>query len=354
MIPVSVRRVVKTFGRVRALDAVSVEIARGELFFLLGPSGCGKTTLLRTIAGFYEPDEGRVLFGDTDVTHLAPQRRNTGMVFQNYALWPHMSVEANVGFGLKVRHVPRRERRQRVAEALALVRMEEYGRRKPNQLSGGQQQRVALARALVIRPRCLLLDEPLSNLDAKLRLEMRGEIRRLCKEFGLTAVYVTHDQKEALSIADRMAVMFNGRVGQVGTPRELYRKPANAATADFLGESNFFEATIRAADGCRRTLQTAVGELTAVTDETSPAAGSCTVSVRPEAILLGEAAGAANRLAARVVDCVYLGDTLQLTLAVGQARLRAMVVEHADRAPLQAGTEVVVSIAAHDVVVLRG
>lgn len=353
MIPVSIRSVVKRFGRVRALDDVTLDIERGELFFLLGPSGCGKTTLLRTIAGFYTPDAGRVLFGDTDVTVLPPQRLNTGMVFQNYALWPHMSVEANVAFGLKVRHVPRRERNRRVAEALATVRMDPYARRKPNQLSGGQQQRVALARALVIRPQCLLLDEPLSNLDAKLRLEMRGEIRRLCKEAGLTGVYVTHDQKEALSIADRMAVMFDGRIGQVGTPRELYRRPANAATADFLGETNFLDATIRSAAGERRIVDTPMGALHAVADGGAPTTGPCTLSIRPEAVTVDADERAENRLSAEVAESVYLGDALQLTLTVGDVRLRATVAERARRAALAPGQTLACAVDPHDVVILR-
>ncbi len=353
MIPVAIRQVTKTFGRVRALDRVSLDIERGELFFLLGPSGCGKTTLLRTIAGFYDPDEGRVLFGDADVTDVPPQRRNTGMVFQNYALWPHMTVEANVAFGLKVRHVRRQERQRRVAEALATVKMSAYARRKPNQLSGGQQQRVALARALVIRPQCLLLDEPLSNLDAKLRLEMRGEIRRLCKDAGLTGVYVTHDQKEALSIADRMAVMFDGRIGQVGTPRELYRRPANAATADFLGETNFLEATVQAADGDRRVLATPIGPLHAVADPEAPRFGPCTVSIRPEAVAVGATDGGENVLAGQVAEYTYLGDMLHLTLTVGAVRLRAAVAERAGRPELRSGEPVTCAIDPHDVVILR-
>ena len=207
MISIQVQQLTKRFGDVVALQGLDLTIAPGELFFLLGPSGCGKTTLLRALAGFNVPEEGRILFDGEDVTRLEPHKRNTGMMFQSYALWPHMTVAENVAFGLEQRNVPTAERRQRVAEALASVHMQDYADRSPNQLSGGQQQRVALARALVIRPRCLLLDEPLSNLDARLRLEMRGEIRRVCKEFKLTTVYVTHDQKEALSIADRMAGM---------------------------------------------------------------------------------------------------------------------------------------------------
>ncbi|HVE16822.1 MAG TPA: ABC transporter ATP-binding protein, partial [Chthoniobacterales bacterium] len=222
MISISIENLVKKFGANTALDGLTFRIEPGELFFLLGPSGCGKTTLLRNIAGFYIPEGGRILFDNDDVTHLPPHKRNTGMMFQSYALWPHMTVAQNVAFGLVERKVAKSEIDKRVADALESVRMAPYASRKIAQLSGGQQQRVALARALVIRPRALLLDEPLSNLDAKLRLEMRIEIRRVCKEFGLTAIYVTHDQKEALSIADRMAVLDKGKVEQVGRPQDLY------------------------------------------------------------------------------------------------------------------------------------
>ncbi|MEW6200189.1 MAG: ABC transporter ATP-binding protein [Planctomycetota bacterium] len=352
MIPISVRNVVKTFGAVRALDDVSLEVERGELFFLLGPSGCGKTTLLRIVAGFYHPERGQVRFGPVDVTRVPPQKRNTGMVFQNYALWPHMTVEANVAFGLKVRRLPRRDRRRRVAETLALVKMEAYARRKPNQLSGGQQQRVALARALVIRPQCLLLDEPLSNLDAKLRLEMRGEIRRLCKEFGLTAIYVTHDQKEALSIADRLAVLLDGRVAQVGSPRELYRRPATAAVADFLGETNFLPATVREAAGDRRAVETPIGVLAAASQPDAPRAGPCAVSIRPEAIRVSDADGSPDTLEGVVREIVYLGDTLQLSLAVGAATLRAVVNETSGQRPFRPGDPVRAAVDPRDVVVL--
>src|SRR5476649_1227007 len=234
MISIRIQNLTKRFGTVTALDHLELAIAPGELFFLLGPSGCGKTTLLRSLAGFYIPDEGKIFFGDEDVTRLAPHKRNTGMMFQSYALWPHMSVAQNVAFGLEERKVARPEITRRVGEALESVHMEAYAERRPNQLSGGQQQRVALARALVIRPRCLLLDEPLSNLDARLRLEMRAEIRRVCKEFKLTTVYVTHDQKEALSIADRMAILDSGHILQVGTPREVYKRPNCKTVANFI------------------------------------------------------------------------------------------------------------------------
>ena len=244
---IAIADIVKTFktpggGTTRALDAVSLEIEPGELFFLLGPSGCGKTTLLRAIAGFVDPDAGSISFtrdGDTrEVTHLPANKRNTAMVFQSYALWPHMTVADNVAFGLKVQKVPPADREARVNEALAAVQMQEYAARKPTQLSGGQQQRVALARALVVRPDVLLLDEPLSNLDAKLRIELRAEIRRIVKDAGLTAVYVTHDQKEALSMADRIAVMRDGHIEQLGPPTSLYHEPATTFVGAFLGETN--------------------------------------------------------------------------------------------------------------------
>lgn len=360
MIPVTIRNIVKTFGRVRALDDVSLEIAKGELFFLLGPSGCGKTTLLRSVAGFYVPDRGSVLFGDRDVTRLPAQKRNTAMVFQNYALWPHMTVEANVAFGLAVRKVPRRERSKRAHEALEMVHMGEYGRRKPNQLSGGQQQRVALARALVVKPQCLLLDEPLSNLDAKLRLEMRGEIRRLCKDFGLTGIYVTHDQKEALSIADRMAVMFDGKIGQVGTPSELYRNPIDAAVAEFLGETNFLDATILSRQGEWQVVRTDLGELRAKPADGVAGDRTCTVSIRPEAIEITTAASAEetveaqglNRFRGKVVESVYLGEAVQLTLHCGAVKLRASVRQRAADEPLHCGAEVAGTIDPRDVVLL--
>ena len=238
-VPISIRNLVKSFGTTKALNNVNLEIEPGELFFLLGPSGCGKTTLLRHIAGFYTPDEGKVLIDGNDVTDVPPYKRDTGMVFQSYALWPHMTIAENVAFGLQMRKLPKAEINARVEKALETVRMQDRAKSKPNQLSGGQQQRVALARALVVEPRCLLLDEPLSNLDAKLRLEMRVEIRRICKDAGLTAVYVTHDQKEALSIADRIAVMRSGVVEQTGAPVEIYRRPSSTFTASFIGETNF-------------------------------------------------------------------------------------------------------------------
>ncbi len=236
----------KRYETTAAVAGVSLEIRAGELFTLLGPSGCGKTTLLRTLAGLEEPDSGSIQFGAERVEHRPSHLRNIGMVFQSYALFPHMTVADNVAYGLRARRLPEKEVRERVEEALALVQMSEFAPRTPDKLSGGQQQRVALARALATRPALLLMDEPLSNLDARLRLTMREEIRRLQRQVGITTVYVTHDQEEALAISDRIAVMESGRVLQVGTPSEIYHKPARKAVAAFVGACSFLEAEVTA------------------------------------------------------------------------------------------------------------
>jgi iron(III) transport system ATP-binding protein len=353
VIAVSIDKVGVSYGDVRALDNVSLEIAAGEMFFLLGPSGCGKTTLLRSIAGFVTPDRGAIRFDGRDVTRLPPQQRNTAMMFQQYALWPHMTVEANVAFGLAVRKAPRAERIRRAAEALDMVRMGPYAKRKPAALSGGQQQRVALARALVIRPGCLLLDEPLSNLDALLRAEMRGEIRRLCRECGLTSFCVTHDQKEALSMADRMAVMQMGEVIQVGTPRELYERPRDVRVAGFIGETNLLRGRIVSnGDGTLR-VDTPLGPCDVAAGRNGTT-GDCTLSVRPESINIGPSDGAANRFRATVSDIVYLGDLANLTLKSGDATLRASVIMRGGMPLPVAGSEIACAIDPHDLVMVDG
>jgi iron(III) transport system ATP-binding protein len=317
MIAITIDKLVKKFGDAVALNGISLRIEPGELFFLLGPSGCGKTTLLRNIAGFYIPDEGRIFFGDEDVTALPPHKRNTGMMFQSYALWPHMTVAKNVAFGLEERRVPQAEIRQRVQAALESVQMGPYAERKIAQLSGGQQQRVALARALVIRPRCVLLDEPLSNLDARLRLEMRSEIRRVCKENGLTAIYVTHDQKEALSISDRMAVLEGGRIAQIGTPEQVYRRPKTRVVADFIGETNFLNGKIQSLDGTKALVETNEGLFEGFLGdpEWKPSAGdSVSLSIRPESWSLRSSPAPMNSVKGRIGESVYLGEVAQYRL----------------------------------------
>jgi iron(III) transport system ATP-binding protein len=320
MISLTIEHLTKRFGETTALHAIDLHIEAGEIFFLLGPSGCGKTTLLRSIAGFYVPEQGRILFGDEDVTRVPPHLRNTGMMFQSYALWPHLTVAKNVAFGLEERKVAPTEIKRRVHEALATVKMDALAERKIHQLSGGQQQRVALARALVIRPRCLLLDEPLSNLDTKLRIEMRGEIRRICREFGLTAIYVTHDQKEACSIADRLAVLETGHIRQHGAPAEVYRHPHTRFVAEFMGETNFLEGRVATSGRVETALGIFEGH---ATGGWQPAPGeSCVLSIRPEAWKLSTAAVGANSIRGRLQDRVYLGEMAQYQFAAGPQMLK--------------------------------
>ncbi len=319
---VRVRELVVRFGETVAVDRVDLTVAAGELFLLLGPSGCGKTTLLRAIAGFNEPSSGSIQFGEEDVTRLPPHARNAGMVFQSFALWPHLSVAENVAFGLRERKVPRREIETQVAAALASTKLEGFGPRGIGQLSGGEQQRVALARALVVRPRCLLLDEPLSNLDAKLRHSMRDEIRRICKEAGLTAIYVTHDQKEALAIADRIAVMQKGKILQLGTPHDVYRRPRSAAVARFVGATNLIEGRV-VDSGAHTTIETAVGRWVATRGESfQPGPGARVwVSVRPESFRWGADGAAPNVVRGRRESAVYLGELAEHQVRVGDRSL---------------------------------
>jgi iron(III) transport system ATP-binding protein len=325
---VHIQNLCKTFaGNTKAMDNISLEIAAGELFFLLGPSGCGKTTLLRAIAGFCLPDSGSIRIGDQDITRLPPHRRDTGMVFQSYALWPHMTVWQNVAFGLDMRKIPDDEKKKRTGDALEIVQMSARANGKPNELSGGQQQRVALARALVVHPQCLLLDEPLSNLDAKLRLEMRQEIRNICKQAGTTAVYVTHDQKEALSVADRLAVLDRGQIQQIGTPSGIYRRPTSAFVAGFIGETNFLDGRITAIADGSVSVETPIGPLSS---SLPPPDGfrigmSVSVSIRPEAVTLGRPpADMTNLLTGTIRHTVYLGEVAQHEIGIRDiARLKA-------------------------------
>lgn len=305
-VPVRLNACAKTFpGGTRALEPIDLEIAGGETVVFLGPSGCGKTTTLRIIAGLEQPDPGgSVFFGSDDVTALPIERRNVGMVFQSYALFPNMDVAQNVGYGLRVRGIDRRRRDARVGEMLAMMQMEALARRRIDQLSGGQRQRVALARALVVRPRILLLDEPLTALDAKLRDGLRLEIDRLLRQLGITAIYVTHDQGEAMALADRIVVMSGGRVVQIGTPRDVYFRPADPFVADFVGTTNRLQA--QAADGCLHVL--------GVDFPWAGATGPLAVLVRPEDVRLDAATGQAE---AKVTTAMFLGDRTRLVVETG-------------------------------------
>ena len=320
---IAVREVQKRFGGVTAVDRTTLDVADGGLFTLLGPSGCGKTTLLRLIAGFYRPDAGTIWFGDRQVDALAPYERNIGMVFQNYALWPHMTVRGNIAYGLKLRKLDAAAIAARVEAGLRKVNLAGLEERYPGQLSGGQQQRVALARALVLNPDILLLDEPLSNLDAKIRSQVRTEIRRLQQELGITTLYVTHDQEEALSLSDRVAVMRDGRILQVAAPKELYERPRTRFVADFVGTNNFIPGRCRSATPAATAVETSLGVLAARGGADVKAGARCVVAVRPENIALGEAGG--NRLLGSVVVASYLGNTLRYDVDVSGTLLKVDV-----------------------------
>lgn len=358
MVTISIQSLTKRFSGATVLNGIDLEIAGGELFFLLGPSGCGKTTLLRHIAGFYQQDAGRIFFDDVEVSRVPPHLRDTGMMFQSYALWPHMTVAQNVAFGLEERKRPKAEIIERVDDVLGLVQMEGMGARRIQQLSGGQQQRVALARALVIQPKVLLLDEPLSNLDAKLRLEMRSEIRRIVKDCGLTGIYVTHDREEALSMGDRLAIMEAGSIVQVGTPMEVYRNPINRMAAEFMGETNVIEGTLLR-DTSRPGLfdvETPVGVLRGRTFDASftPVRGQpVLLSIRPEALSFREIADSPNRVQGVITETMYLGSTVQyLVRTTGTKHLK--VCEQNPEHVYQPGSaEVRFMVAAKDVVILR-
>jgi iron(III) transport system ATP-binding protein len=336
-VKIAVREVSKRFGATAAVDGVTLDIADGELFTLLGPSGCGKTTLLRLIAGFYRPDGGTLLFGERVVNDVPPHARNIGMVFQNYALWPHMTVFQNVAYGLRLRRLSKDEVELRVAEGLQKVNLAGLEARYPGQLSGGQQQRVALARALVLNPDILLLDEPLSNLDAKIRVQVRAEIRKLQQELAITTVYVTHDQEEALSLSDRVAVMRDGRVVQVGVPRDLYERPRTRFVADFVGTNNLIAGMVKGQAGDWLFVETPLGPLRARPAGVGPGQG-CVLAIRPENVLVGGTDG--NRVTGRVALAAYLGNTLRYDVDAGGLTLKADIRDPWHHDPLAVGTEV--------------
>jgi spermidine/putrescine ABC transporter ATP-binding subunit len=312
---IDIDNVTKRFGALAAVSQVTLSIQEGELFTLLGPSGCGKSTLLRLIAGFYNPDEGEIRFDGRRVNEVPPSERGIGMVFQNFALWPHMTAFQNIAYGLKLRKVGRSEIADRVGVVLHNVKLAGLGDRYPGQLSGGQQQRIALARALVLNPKILLLDEPLSNLDAKIRVQVRQEIRKLQKELGITTIYVTHDQEEALTLSDRIAVINQGKVFQVGPPKALYERPANRFVADFIGINNFLPGTVTAVSIAEHRLRvkTTVGELSAVLEDGGPHIGDqCLLCVRPENARVNEEPGPGhNTVKGRITFAAYLGNALR-------------------------------------------
>ena len=327
MTAVRLEQINKRFGDFAALSDINLNIAAGELFFLLGPSGSGKSTLLRLIAGLHAPNSGRIFFNDRDVTDLGTENRNAVMCFQSYALWPHMTVRENVRFGLSVRKFTSPAQAERVDEVLKLVQMTAYAHRKPNELSGGQQQRVALARALAVSPDCLLLDEPLSNLDTKLRQEMRGEIRRICKTAGFTTLYVTHDQKEALSVADRIAVLKDGKLIQVGSPEELYARPRNSFMADFIGAANLLPGRVVSRERNEMQVETPAGIIIAAANTVTST--KVILSIRPEHMVIIPQRSTAtrtskNRLTGDVKETTFLGDSSEHVLQVNAVRLKVV------------------------------
>ncbi|GIN85051.1 polyamine ABC transporter ATP-binding protein [Heyndrickxia sporothermodurans] len=347
MASINLENVQKAFGKVVAVDHLNLEIKEGEFFTFLGPSGCGKTTTLRMIAGFYYPSKGAIRFGEKDMTRVPPEKRNTGMVFQNYALFPHMTVFENVAFGLKVRKVSTSEIKKRVSDVLEKVRLEKYSDRQVSQLSGGQQQRVALARALVIEPEILLLDEPLSNLDAKLRDEMRTEILRLQRDYHITTIYVTHDQAEALSMSDRIAVFNFGVCHQVGTPSEIYNEPANDFVASFIGEINFIPLKIENIN--EKTIEVSIfNELKRLNVTNSDFnyrkptnKEEVILSIRPESIKLSsKPIKGTNTLEGKVELVQFFGSTIEVLVKVDGNILRVNMLNTHELSRIEKGTKV--------------
>jgi putative spermidine/putrescine transport system ATP-binding protein len=348
-----IERLTKSFGGHQVVQTVDLGIQRGEFVSFLGPSGCGKTTTLRMIAGFEEPSSGAIRIADKDVTRLRPNERNVGMVFQSYALFPNMTVAQNVGFGLKVARRPASEIAPRVEEMLRLIKLPQLASRYPYQLSGGQQQRVALARALAIKPQVLLLDEPLSALDAKIRVALREEIKALQRALGITTVYVTHDQEEALSMSDRIVVMSEGRVEQVGTPFEIYNHPRTRFVASFVGTLNILKA---------RVLDPAAGRIAIDGQEVRAARGVAdasagdvrSVALRPEAVSLNGAGGERNRLDGAIEEVSFLGSVVRVRVRFAESAISLDTFNSPGAPPPKHGEKVSVSFAPDDLLVLEG
>ncbi len=331
------------------LKPLDLTVESGELFFLLGPSGCGKSTLLRILSGLLSPDSGTIRFNGADVSNLPPEKRLAAMVFQNYALWPHLTVYENVAFGLRAAGAKKADIDREVKSALEVVRLADFAQRKVPSLSGGQQQRVALARAIAVNPALLLLDEPLSNLDARLRDEMRLEIRRITKERNLTAIYVTHDRREALSMADRIAVLNEGVLQQIGTPEELYRRPANRFVASFLGDANFLNGKVMDIAGGQLTID-AGHTIFRLPGDGLKAGERVTVMLRPESLSFTETAEVANTLKVTIEHGVYLGDHREWVCKAGDTEL---MVNESNPPPRDCGKEYTLEVKPENIVLLQ-
>ena len=352
MTALTIERLSKRYGALHVLRNISLSIAEGELVSLLGPSGCGKTTTLRCIAGFTHPDSGRVLFGNRDVTATLPEQRDIGMVFQSYALFPHMTVAENLGFGLEARRIPAPERRRRCAEALSMVRLDGYESRFPRELSGGQQQRVALARALVIEPSLLLLDEPLANLDAGLRDEMRYFIRDVQQRVGITSIYVTHDQAEAMVMSDRIVVMRDGEVVQFGSPREIYERPASLPVARFIGRSSTIKGVVALAEGGLYAVDTPHGRLAAAGPPGLAAGAAILLMLRPESIRTTGRLASDNVLGGTVRKVVYQGNACQVAVRLDAGD--EIITDISGKSAVAAGDRLSLAFAPSDAWLLAG
>jgi putative spermidine/putrescine transport system ATP-binding protein len=343
MTRLSIAGLEKRFDRTIAVRGIDLEVAEGELVSLLGPSGCGKTTTLRCVAGFETPSGGRIAFDGADVTRLPPEKRDIGMVFQNYALFPHLTVKQNLAFGLEMRKVATAEIDRRVADVLAMVQLTGFETRYPRQLSGGQQQRVALARALVIEPRLLLLDEPLANLDAKLRDEMRFFIRSLQRRVGITAMYVTHDQAEAMVMSDRIVVMFDGLIHQVGSAEDIYDRPTTRAVSSFIGLANFLDGTVAGGGNGSWRLATPLGAIACGAGHTPREGERATAMIRPEAIALEADAARPDCVGGTIEERYFLGNLADYRVRMGDGTV--LQVQSEAHAPFSPGTKVGVRLA---------
>ncbi|MBI3707035.1 MAG: ABC transporter ATP-binding protein [Proteobacteria bacterium] len=356
MVELEVAGLVKQYSPQVTIGPISFEVTEGEFFSLLGPSGCGKTTTLRCIAGFERPSEGRITLSGRRLDDMPPHRRDVGLVFQNYALFPHLTVFENIAFGLRLRRIGRKEVEERVGRMLELVGLPNLAGRYPPQLSGGQQQRIAIARSLVLEPRLLLFDEPLSNLDFKLRVQMRFELRELQRRLGKTSIYVTHDQTEALALSDRIAVLSQGRIEQIGRPSEIYETPETAFVADFIGSSNILDATVQSKSGVGASVRTGSGLELTVPPVVEEIGSRLLILVRPERIRLvdGREEAVSNRITAEIDDLTYLGEDVQLRVTTAPAaKLLVALKSGKGTRELRRGGSIDLAIDPEDIHVLR-